>query len=127
MRGSLGIAATAGLAVALLGGCSLLRATSGRMDDATAGPNTCVVGIPEDETVAERVAALRAIGLFADRAELTDEALATSVQAGLDEWWGDLDGAGWFQELAVAEQDRSRVWWQDLEADVSDGNEVYRQ
>jgi hypothetical protein len=30
-------------------------------------------------------------------------------------------------DLAVAEQDRTRVWWRDLEADVSDGNDVYAQ
>ena len=82
----------------------------------------------------ERVAALRTIGLFADRAGESDEALAAEIDADLQARWGAPDpSAGLtalppddpFMDLFVAEQDASRVWWSDLEADVGAGNEVY--
>lgn len=79
-------------------------------------------------TTAERVAALRAIGLFADRTEMSDEALAGEVDAGIEELWGtDLTADDPLRDLAVAEQDRDRVLWIDLEADVVAENEVYVQ
>jgi hypothetical protein len=75
--------------------------------------------------MAERVSALREVGLFADRSE-EDEALATVITAAIAADWGpDAFQDDPLLDLVVAEQDRSRVWWQDLEADVSDGNEVY--
>jgi hypothetical protein len=81
-----------------------------------------------DATVAERVADLREIGLFADRTELSDAALAVEVEAAITETGGTSpDVPPGILDLAVAEQDRTRVWWRDLEADVSDGNDVYAQ
>lgn len=78
------------------------------------------------ETIAERVAALRAIGLFADRPTQSTDEIATDVEAAIDEAWGELAGEALpLLDLIVAEQDRARVWWRDLEADVSDGNRVY--
>lgn len=79
-------------------------------------------------TVAERVLALRALGLFADRASLDDDALVAEVVSGISEAWGEIDGDEDLElllDLIVAEQDRARVWWRDLEADVADGNDVY--
>jgi hypothetical protein len=78
------------------------------------------------ESIAERIAAFRAIGLFADRDDVNDAALAAEVDAQLVELWGDtLDTAQPVTDLLVAEQDHARVWWRDLEADVTEGNEVY--
>lgn len=80
-------------------------------------------------TVAERVVALRGLGLFANRASLDDEALVAEVRAGISEAWGEIDAGDAdlqpFLDLIVAEQDHDRVWWRDLEADVADGNAVY--
>ena len=79
-----------------------------------------------DETIEDRVAALRAIGLFADRAGADDATLASEVEAGITEFWGDaLEPDDPQMDLIVAEQDDQRVWWRDLEADVIDGNDVY--
>jgi hypothetical protein len=79
-----------------------------------------------EETIEERVAALRAIGLFADRPDLDDAALAAEVEAGIADVWGDtLEPDDPLLDLIVAQEDRQRVWWQDLEADVLDGNDVY--
>ena len=79
-----------------------------------------------DETLIDRVAALRAVGLFADRADVTDAELAAEVEAGVLEVWGEpVANDDPFLDLLVADQDASRVWWYDLEADVSDGNDVY--
>jgi hypothetical protein len=80
-----------------------------------------------DATVEERVAALRDVGLFADRASLSDAALAAEVEAALVDTWGEVPKRDPVLDLMVAEQDRTRVWWRDLEADVIDGNEVYAQ
>ncbi len=86
----------------------------------------CELATPADETVAERVAALRAIGFFADRAALSDERLAAEVETGILDLYGDgvLSDQS-FLDLLVAEQDARRVWWRDLEADVGRGGEVY--
>lgn len=99
-------------------------------------------------TIAQRVADLRAIGFFADQADLSPVDLTGYVQDGIAETWGSVgdgsgDGAGSgtsapaphgtaevpaaLLDLAVAQQDHARVWWQDLEADVAPGNEVYVQ
>ncbi len=81
-----------------------------------------------DASIEERVAALRAIGLFADRPELNDAALAAQVKSGIDDIWGDsIESNDRLMDLIVAAEDHQRVWWQDLEADVIDGNDVYVQ
>jgi hypothetical protein len=86
------------------------------------------------QSLVERVAALRAIGLFADRAKASDDALVAQIDAAFQARWGVPDPSSGltplppddpFLDLFVAEQDASRVWWNDLEADVADGNEVY--
>lgn len=84
--------------------------------------------LPEasSETIGERVAALRSIGLFADRSTASTDEIATDVRAATDQTWGELpDDVLPLLDLIVAEQDRARVWWRDLEADVADGNRVY--
>jgi hypothetical protein len=81
-----------------------------------------------DAKIADRVAELRTIGLFADRADLSDAALAVAVETAITEAWGSSpDTPPGIIDLAIAEQDRTRVWWGDLEADVADGNDVYAQ
>ena len=79
-----------------------------------------------DETTAERVAGLRSAGLFADRGDVSDAALAAEVDQHLEALWGDdLAPDDPMRDLAVAEQDPARVLWVDLEADVAGGNDVY--
>lgn len=82
-----------------------------------------------DATVAERVIALRGIGLFGDRASLDEDALVAEVTAGISDIWGEIETGNTdvlpLLDLIVAEQDQKRVWWRDLEADVADGNDVY--
>lgn len=79
-----------------------------------------------DETLVDRVAALRRIGLFADRAGVSDAEVAAEVEASVLETWGEpIANDDPFVDLLVAEQDAARVWWRDLEADVSEANNVY--
>jgi hypothetical protein len=85
----------------------------------------CTIAIPVDDTLAERAAALRSLGLFEDREDLSDAALAASIEADVVAMWGDVPPEALIAELAVAATDVHRVWWRDLEADVSDGNQVY--
>ena len=79
-----------------------------------------------DTAIAERVIAMREVGLFADRSASSDEALAAEIDAAVVDTWGDPDEIPQdLIDLAVAQQDHARVWWQDVEADVTDGNDVY--
>lgn len=83
---------------------------------------------PSDASVEDRVAALRDIGFFADRADRSDAELAAEVEADLAGLWGDsLAPDDPILDLAIAETDRSRVWWRDLEADVVEENQVYTE
>lgn len=84
--------------------------------------------LPEVGTASleDRVAALRDIGFFAGYADETDAEVAQAVEAELAELWGEgLPVDDPIIELAVAEVDRERVWWRDLEADVVEENQVY--
>ena len=86
----------------------------------------CTLAFPVDGTVMERVAALRRLGLFADRPELSDAQLGRQVNEALTTAWGGHIGPhDPLIELVVAEQDHARTWWHDLESDVLDGNHVY--
>jgi hypothetical protein len=86
----------------------------------------CDLAFPAGESLAERAAALRDIGFFADTQGLSDEELAEELEASLKEEWGEqIPENDPFFELFVAAQDRTRAWWGDLEADVADGNDVY--
>jgi hypothetical protein len=92
----------------------------------TSGGAECTVAIPEGETIEQRVAGLREIGLFADRQDLSDEDLSQSVEAQLDTTYGgQLPADDPLVDLIVAAADESRVWWSDLEADVDAENQVY--
>ncbi len=94
-------------------------AASAACDDDPLPPST-------DETTAERVAALREIGLFAGDPETTDTELAAEIDQKLEAAWGpDFPLDDPFRDLAVAEQDATRVLWIDLEADVFAGGDVY--
>jgi hypothetical protein len=86
---------------------------------------SCTVALRPGESVAQRAAALRRIGLFADRAPLSDAALGAEIEAAITEAWGDQTPDEPLLELFVAEQDSARVWWRDLEADVGPDNGVY--
>ena len=72
-----------------------------------------------EETTQVRVAALRDAGLFADRADVPDADLAAEIDTNLLALWGEeLPVDDPFRDLAIAEQDATRVLWIDLEADV---------
>lgn len=81
-----------------------------------------------DASVVIRVADLRKLGLFADRGDASDSALAAEISAGLaDEWGSEAEVPKGLIDLAIAAQDHTRVWWRDLEADVVKGGDVYAQ
>ncbi|MET0771909.1 MAG: hypothetical protein ABWZ82_02395 [Candidatus Limnocylindrales bacterium] len=88
--------------------------------------SACQLDLPEGESIAQRVARLRQLGLFADRASLTDAELAEVIETAIATTWGGaIPPDDPFLELIVAEQDPDRVWWRDLEADVWSGGELY--
>lgn len=89
------------------------------------GDPECISALPEGETIAQRVVRLRGLGLFADRASLTDAELSAAIEARLMTWGYDITPDDPYLELVVADQDHDRVWWRDLEADVMSGEGVY--
>jgi hypothetical protein len=136
------------VAAVVLGGCSVLDRTpaaSGEFADVP-GLGSTRVDVPRptsspgapcgegalppasDAPIETRVADLRKLGLFADRAGLSDEDLGAEITAALGDTWGDVSQIpDRLVDLTVADQDRHRVWWRDLEADVVKENEVYAQ
>jgi hypothetical protein len=83
---------------------------------------------PSAESMTERVSALRAIGLFADRTDASDEDVTADVATSIKAEWGEqIAPDDPLIDLFVAEQDHDRVWWRDLEADVAEENHVYEQ
>ena len=87
---------------------------------------SCTVAMHADQSIGERVIALRELGLFADRPDLSNEDISQRVEARLDELYGgELLADDPLLELIVASLDDGRVWWGDLEADVANGNDVY--
>jgi len=127
------------LVIVLLAGCTGRRDDTGDFAEVpgigatridvprpTSGRAACAPALAKDQTIGERVAAMRRIGLFADRAALTDAALVDEVTAAIKEVWGDqIKSDDPLMDLFVAERDADRAWWRDLEADVAQGNEVY--
>ena len=93
----------------------------------TPGAASCTPALRTGEAVSARAAALRGIGLFTDRRSLSDAELGTAIDRGIAATWGDQVGSkDPLLELYVAEQDHTRVWWRDLEADVGNGADVYK-
>ena len=138
--GGIRVVVTTLFAAAVLGACTTAAATPTDFVDvpgigvtridvprpSSSGGPACTVAIVPGQSVAQRAVALREIGLFSDRAALSDATLGSEVERGVAERWeGAIGPDDPLIELAVAEQDANRVWWQDLEADVLDGNDVY--
>lgn len=129
--------ATISLGAVMLGGCSAAKATPSeailgdgatRLDvpRPTTGRAACTPALSTTETIPERVKAFRAIGLFADRTDVTDAQLGTEIETAMAESWGDqLKSDDPLMDLFVAEGDGTRVWWQDLESDVVAENQIY--
>ena len=90
---------------------------------ATTGREACALALPADGSLEDRLTGLREAGLFADRADPVAD-LADEIERSIAEMWGPIDQDDPLFELFVAEQDPSRVWWRDLEADVGAGSEV---
>lgn len=127
---------------AIVGGCGAAASTDGFVEIPGIGATRVDVPRPSSgvsapcdsdplpnaggDSIEDRVAALRDIGLFADRVDRSDAEVAAEVEAALGEVWGDaLPADDPIFELAIAETDRDRVWWRDLEADVVEDNQVY--
>ena len=92
----------------------------------TTGAPECTVAMNADEAIGERVVALRELGFFADRPDLSNEDISQRVEARLDELYGgELLPDDPLLELIVASLDDARVWWGDLEADVGHGSDAY--
>ncbi|HEV8489642.1 MAG TPA: hypothetical protein VGQ58_07640 [Candidatus Limnocylindrales bacterium] len=91
-------------------------------------PATCepvAAGPTGGQSIQQRVAGLRGIGFFADRAG-TDAEIAGHIKKQIEADFGAPPAAtDPFIDLLVAATDVSRVWWGDLEADVDEANAVY--
>src|SRR5512137_2103683 len=79
-----------------------------------------------EEWFRETVLFYRTMGFFDDLRSLSEDNLVRVLETRVDEaGWGQLAPAEKWADLHVIDLDESRVWWEDLEADVGEGNEIY--
>jgi hypothetical protein len=88
-----------------------------------------VTAATDQEWLVAALRTYRAAGFFADRADLSDAALAELLQEEHEEEWAERLGPDpdmpVLAEVRLLAYDRARTWWQDLEADVLPGNDEY--
>jgi hypothetical protein len=81
--------------------------------------------MPAAPWLLEVVHDLRALEFFEDRGR-TDEDVAAELADDYEAAWNEPpDQSKPLIELELVHFDESRVWWEDTEADVADGNRVY--
>lgn len=73
-----------------------------------------------------KVAFFRSIGFFDKWASEDDEDVAGALYDLHERQWGTgFSEQAWLADLELLRWDTSRIWWEDLEADVGPGNNVY--
>ena len=78
------------------------------------------------KTLSNSVNWFRALGFFQDKENISDEKLAEKINREHVALSGeDIDPQRPFSDLLLLSYDKKRVWWEDTEADVLDGNNVY--
>ncbi len=76
--------------------------------------------------VLNSVATFRKLSFFGAFQHLSDVALANELrQREREKGFGDFIPRSPYADLSLLAYDEQRVWWQDLEADVCDENDVY--
>jgi len=84
------------------------------------------VFINRPKTLSHSVKRFRALGFFLDKENISDEKLAEIINGEHLALFGeDIDPHGPFSDLLLLSYDKKRVWWEDTEADVLNGNNVY--
>jgi len=74
----------------------------------------------------ETIRYFRKIGFFSGYESISDGVLAQTLENFYREKSGkEYDPSSRSDELCVLEFDENRVWWEDTEADVCNGNEIY--
>jgi hypothetical protein len=121
--------------MAILCAGALVAACGDEPRDARTAPETAPVTSPSADTYTREPAPhttdpvrlvrdLRKAGLFQGGGSA--RAVAARVQKEHHREWGEpLELKTLYDELFFAKYDRDRVWWDDLEADALEGNELY--
>lgn len=79
----------------------------------------------EDIWLREFLRFFRPMGFYEEFADLTDEELGKKLLDSYRTEFGEIDPDDEYADLYLLKEDTNRVWWEDTEADVCDGNEVY--
>ena len=84
------------------------------------------VYINPPKTLSHSVNRFRALGFFLDNEIFSDEELAEIINGEHFALFREnIDPHGPFSDLLLLSYDKNRVWWEDTEADVLNGNNVY--
>ena len=82
--------------------------------------------VNRSKTLSHSVNRFRALGFFGDNENISDEELAELINGEHLALFGEnIDPQGPFSDLLMLSYDKNRVWWEDTEADVLNGNNVY--
>lgn len=85
-------------------------------------------GVPNAAELVRNVVFFRRLGFFSEWARKSDEDLAGLLYDLHEREWGSgFSEETWLADLELLRWDSRRVWWQDTEADVGPGNDVYVQ
>jgi len=78
------------------------------------------------KTLSLSVNDFRDLGFFLDKENISDDKLAEMINEEHFALFGEeIDPHGPFSDLILLSYDKNRVWWEDTEADVLNGNNVY--
>ncbi len=90
-------------------------------------PSTTELSSPY-EWLLQFVTFFRKLGFFPEYAALSDDELARKLESLHENEWGErIDPQNPFIDLLLLRWDKTRVWWEDTEADVCRENKVYTQ
>ncbi len=78
------------------------------------------------KTLSLSVNDFRDLGFFLDKENISDDKLAKMINGEHFALFGEeIDPHSPFSDLLLLSYDKNRVWWEDTEADVLNGNNVY--
>ena len=82
--------------------------------------------VPNSAELVKNVAFFRQLGFFAAWANKDDEDVAGALYDLHERQWGaGFSDERWLADLELLRWDAARVWWNDTEADVGPGNDIY--
>src|SRR5262245_28210135 len=84
--------------------------------------------ITETQWLTEAIPFFRSLEFFGAQAQMSDaELVQWLAHRHREEWRRPFDISDSLADLHLLRFDQDRVWWEDIEADVCEGNNVYQR